>query len=379
MRGVVAAPEPIAAQVGADVLRAGGNAADAGVAVALALAVTYPSAGNLGGGGFWMWRGRDRKRVALDYRETAPGRAGEDFYATGKSEPRRSSTEGWSACGTPGTPAGLWHAHRRFGSGRLSWSRLIDPARALASDGFEVSPCLHDSLALAKERLRRCSVASGIYLPAGEVPSVGARWKQPDLAATLARFRDRGIAEFRDGETVRRIAEAVRGGGGVLDARDFAEYRVRERRPIETHYRGFRWLTMPPPSSGGIALCAILAQIEPMGLGRFAHADPQRLHLLAEAMRRAFADRAEYGSDPDHVRVPVRELTSFSRAAAWRAGIDPGRATPSKRLRPELPVPRESPETTHFTIVDSEGNVVSNTYTLNGAYGAAVVAPGTGV
>ncbi len=380
--GVVASPEPLAAEVGATILRAGGNAADAAVAIGLALAVTLPAAGNLGGGGFWVWRGRDGKRGVLDYRETAPRRATAGMYVGHDGKVRsddRGPVTGWLACGTPGTSAGLELAWRRFGSGKLRWSDLVEPAIRLADGGFVVSERLHGSLTSAAPRLNLFPSSKAIFLENNTGRRPGSVLVQKDLAATLKRLATGGSAEFYRGETARRIASAVRAGGGLLDEADLAAYRVRERRPLEVAYRGHRMILMPPPSSGGIAIATILQILESQKIHRLEHDNPLRAHLLVEAMRRAFADRAEWLGDPDFVNVDVRRLMSRDRALAWGRTISREQATPSADLGPGRPGVPESLETTHFTVVDQEGNTVSNTYTLNGNYGSAVVADGTGI
>ena len=378
----VASPEPLAADVGIRILRAGGNAADAAVAMGLALAATLPAAGNLGGGGFWMWRGRDGRTGVVDYRETAPRRATAGMYVGPDGKVRTDSTgpvTGWLASGVPGTPAGLEVAWRRFGSGRLRWADLVEPAVSLCADGFQVSDRLHASLAASANRLRQFESSRAIYLESDNARPVGSVLRQPDLAATLRRLRDGGARSFYTGETAALIEKAVRAGGGILDRSDLASYRVRERQALTTRYRGNLLHFMPPPSSGGIAIAAMLAMLERWEVHRFDPADPARAHRLVEAMRRAFADRSEWLGDPDFVRVNARELASSRRADHWVRSFQPRRASRSLDLAPGKPLVPESPETTHFTVVDRDGNAVSNTYTLNGNYGSAAVADGTGV
>jgi len=380
--GVVASPEPLAAEVGVCMLRAGGNAADAGVAVALALAVTLPSAGNLGGGGFWMWRGRDGRASVVDYRETAPRRATRTMYLDIDRRVRtddQGPVTGWMACAVPGTPAGLERAWKRFGSGRIRWRDLVAPALQLARDGFLVTETLGRSLALSSDHLSRFPSSRAVFLRDGAALRPGETLIQTDLAWTLGRLAEYGARDFYAGQIARRLSNAVAAGGGLVDATDLAQYRVRDRSPLPFEYRGNRLFLMPPPSSGGIAITMALRLWDRWGGYRLHQDDPARAHCLVEAMRRAFADRAHWLGDPDFVRVPVGRLTATDRAARWAKSFERGRATPSTTLAPGAPAAPESPDTTHFTIVDGEGNCVSNTYTLNGNYGSAVVADGTGV
>lgn len=371
MRAMVASAEPLASQVGVDVMRRGGNAVDAAVAVGFALAVTYPQAGNLGGGGFLLWRRKDGQTAAVDYREMAPAAAFRDVYA-GKTD-EGGPTVGWRASGTPGTVAGLALAHKKYGSGRLSFAELIEPARALAADGFAAPASLSSSLASYTALLSRYDASKAVFVGVRE----GQKFRQPELAETLARIQKNGPREFYEGETARRIAAAMRPHGWINE-RDLRGYEVKERGVVTGRYRGHGIVSMPPPSSGGAVLIEILNILEGFELGKLGWESPLRWHLLIEAMKRAFADRAEFFGDPDFVRVPVAKLTDPAYAARWRASIDLHHATPSSAIRAGQ-ASNEPLHTTHFSILDSDGNAVSNTYTLNGPYGSGVTIPGTGI
>lgn len=368
---MVASAERLASQVGLDVLKRGGNAVDAAVAVGFALAVTYPQAGNLGGGGFLMWRAKDGKTAAVDYRELAPSAAFREVYL-GKDD-EGGSAVGWRASGTPGTVAGLAHALQHFGSGRFSWSELIEPARQLAAAGFSAPASLTRSLAAYTRLLSRYEASKAIFVGVTE----GQTFAQPELAATLARIQKDGPSEFYRGETARKIAAAMRSHGWITE-RDLATYQVKERTPVTGSYRGQGIVSMPPPSSGGAVLIEILNLLEGFELGRLEWESPLRWHLLVEAMKRAFADRAEFFGDPDFVTVPVAKLTDPAYATRWRETINLRKATPSSAIRAGQPTV-EPLHTTHFSILDSTGNAVSNTYTLNGPYGSGVTIPGTGI
>jgi gamma-glutamyltranspeptidase/glutathione hydrolase len=381
---MVATAEPLATRAGLDVLREGGNAVDAAVAVAFALAVTFPNAGNLGGGGFMLVRRRGGAAVAVDYRETAPAAAGRDVYLDATGNPKTgegSSLAGYRASGVPGTVAGMHHALTRYGSGRVSWARAIEPARRLAADGFAVPANLVSSINAKREWLSRYPESKRVYLAGGAGLRAGQRWRQPELAETLGRLQKRGPQDFYAGETARRIADDMRRNGGLITAADLKGYRVKERTPLTGAYRGHKVVTMPPPSSGGVALLQMLGMLEAFDLRALGAESPERYHLLIEAMRRAFADRAEYLGDPDFVSVPVAQLLDPVYVARRRDTISREKASTSDSVRAgDLgQVADGSWETTHFTVVDGAGNAVSNTYTLNGSYGSAVTIAGTGV
>ncbi|HEX8175121.1 MAG TPA: gamma-glutamyltransferase [Pyrinomonadaceae bacterium] len=380
--GMVASTSGIASRIGADVLKRGGNAVDAAIAVAFALAVVYPAAGNLGGGGFMMIRLKDGRATAIDYREMAPKRATRNVYLDERGELIKgegSSTLGYRAAGVPGTVRGMELALKKYGSGRMSWAELLAPARRLAATGFPVSFNLARSLRDTSETLGKYEDSRRIFLNQGRLYKEGDTIRQPELAATLARVALRGPNEFYEGETARLIVEDMKRHNGLMTMEDLRGYVAKEREPVRGSYRGFEIISMPPPSSGGVILLEMLNILEGFDLKNTGWGSGQHTHLLAETMRRAFADRAEYMGDPDFVRVPVQGLLDKEYAARLRSTIDLKRASASSEVRAGRPTGYESSETTHFTVVDREGNAVSNTYTLNDSFGAKVTARGTGV
>lgn len=380
--GMVASTSVIASQAGVDVLRRGGNAVDAAIAVAFALAVTYPAAGNLGGGGFMMIRLKDGRTTAIDYREMAPAAAHRNVYvdATGKLiEGEGSSTLGYRASGVPGTVAGMELALKKYGSGKFSWRQLVEPARRLAAEGFPMPYSLARSLRNNGERLGVYPETKKVYLNGGKFWNEGEVWRQPELAATFARLQRFGPREFYEGRTARLIAEDMRRHSGLITLDDMKNYVAKEREPIRSTYRGHEVISMPPPSSGGAVLIEMLNILEGFDLKELGPSSSERYHLLTEAMRRAFADRAEFMGDADFVNVPVAGLIDKKYAEKRRASINMARASTSKEIRAGEPAGAEPTETTHFTVVDAEGNCVSNTYTLNDSYGSKVVIRGTGI
>jgi gamma-glutamyltranspeptidase/glutathione hydrolase len=380
--GMVASTSGIASRIGADVLRRGGNAVDAAVAVAFALAVVYPQAGNLGGGGFMMIRLRDGRTTAIDYREMAPSRATRNVYLDEKGELIKgegSSLLGYRAAGVPGTVRGLELALKKYGSGKISWAQLIEPARRLAANGFPVSFNFARSLRESSDTLGRYDESRRIFLNDGEFFKEGDTLRQPELAATLLRLKLRGPREFYEGETARLIVEDMKRNNGLMTMEDLRGYMAKERQPLRGSYRGFEVIAMPPPSSGGVILLEMLNILEDYDVKSMDWASSHTTHVLIETMRRAFADRAEYLGDTDFVCVPVQGLIDKAYAKRIRDTIDPNRATPSVEVRAGQPAGYESSETTHFTVVDREGNAVANTYTLNESYGSKVTAKGTGV
>lgn len=375
---IVASTSEIASRIGADVMKRGGNAVDAAVAVALALAVTWPSAGNLGGGGFMLLRKADGSVEAIDYRERAPLAASRDMYldAEGKVIPK-ASLEGHRAVGVPGTVAGLALAHKRHG--KLPWAQLVEPARKLAAEGFPINFHLARSLRSQTtiDRMARFPESRRIFQRDGRFYEMGDSLVQPELAATLARIKT-NPRDFYEGETARMLVAEMKAGGGILTAQDLKTYEPTIRTPLSTTYRGAQIITTPPPSSGGIALVEMLNMLEGYDLAAMKWGSAQYLHTLAEVMRRAFADRATFLGDTDFAKVPVAALADPKYAAERRSTIDPNHASTSRDTGAGNPAPYESPETTHFTIVDADGNVVSNTYTLNDSYGSGVTAKGAG-
>ena len=378
---MVASTKQIASAVGVDIMKRGGNAIDAAIAAAFALAVTHPVAGNLGGGGFMLIRLKDGRMTAIDYRETAPRRATRDMYldsSGGLIKGEGSSTVGYRSVGVPGTVAGMALALRLYGSGRLSWAQLIEPARKLAFEGFTVSTALAFSLRNS-DKLGLYPESRRIFLNDGKFFNEGDLLRQPELAKTLARLQRRGPSEFYVGQTARLIASDMKRHNGLIGLRDLQNFRTKQRAPLRGTYRGFPIISMPPPSSGGAAVIEMLNILEAYDLRAMGFDSPNFKHVLAEAMRRAFADRAEYMGDMDFVRVPLAGLIDKGYAARLRSTIDMERASKSSDVRAGLPPGVEPSETTHFTVVDKEGNAVANTYTLNGDYGSGATVPGTGI
>jgi len=380
--GMVSSVSEIASRVGVDVLKRGGNAVDAAVAVGLALAVVWPSAGNLGGGGFMVIRLADGRATAIDYREMAPAAAHRNVYLDANGEYiKESSQYGHRAAGVPGTVAGLALALRKYG--RLDWATVVEPARRLAADGFPVWYQLERSLKGSSQQLSRYPETKRIFLRNGRHYETGEIFRQPELAQVLLRLKRSGPRDFYSGRTARLIEAAMKRAAGEgpawMTVADLRNYRAVERTPLRGTYRGHEIITMPPPSSGGIAMLEMLNILERYDLRSMGAGSAATIHLEVEAMRRAFADRAEFLGDPDFVKVPVAGLTSRAYADTLAATIDLQRATPSTAIGHGQPAPYESPETTHFTVVDREGNVVSNTYTLNDSYGNKITVEGTGI
>ncbi len=376
--GMVVSQEALASAVGARILERGGNAVDAAVAVGFALAVTLPQAGNLGGGGFMLVHLAEGDRtVAIDYREVAPRAAHRDLFVGDDGEvDTQLARFSHRAAGVPGTVAGLTHALEHYGS--LPLAEVLAPAIALAEEGIEVTRPLAFSLAHARPRLRRSAAAAGYYLrPDGSAPQEGDLLRQSDLARTLGRIAADGRAAFYEGGIAELIVTEMAAHDGLITAADLADYRVVEREPVWGSYRGYRVAAMPPPSSGGVHLVQMLNILEGWELAELGHNSAAYLHRLIEVMRRAYADRSRYLGDPDFVAVPA-ELTAKAYAARLRKTIDLRRATPSSAVAPGLEIPEESPQTTHFSVWDRQGNVVSNTYTLNFSYGSGIAVAGAG-
>jgi gamma-glutamyltranspeptidase/glutathione hydrolase len=380
--GMVASTERIASQIGVDVMKRGGNAVDASVAVAFALAVVYPSAGNLGGGGFMMIRRSDGTATAIDYREIAAAAATRDMYVGPDGELIKgegSSTLGYRASGVPGTVAGMAFALKKYGSGKLTWSELIEPARRLAIDGFVVTHRTEKRLEDRQAILSPFADSRRVFLREGKLYREGEILRQPELAATLARLQKRGPREFYEGKTARLIAEDMQHNGGLITRQDLRDYTPRERVPLHGSYRGYGIISMSPPSSGGPVLIEMLNILEGFDLQKLHPFSSEYYHLLVEAMRRAYADRAEYMGDTDFGSVPINGLIEKAYAERQRSTINLERASSSSEIGAGKPTGYESTQTTHFTIVDAAGNAVSNTYTLNRWFGSGVVAKGTGV
>jgi gamma-glutamyltranspeptidase/glutathione hydrolase len=378
--GAVASAEANASRVGIEVLRKGGNAVDAAVAIAFALGVTHPSAGNIGGGGFLLLRLADGRTRALDYRERAPGAASRDMYLGPDGKPDARSRVGALAAGIPGDVAGLAWAHAEHGT--RPWAELIEPAIELAEDGWELDPFHAADLAGAAAAMRAAGFKESAALferPDGTPIAPGERWRQPELARTLQEIARGGPDAFYRGPLAQRMVREVQALGGIWTLEDLASYRALERTPISFEYRGYEIHSMPPPSAGGLVLRQILAGAEALELERLPWSSPLRAHLYVETLRRAYLDRNHRIGDPDFVRVPLAELLDPAYGAARVRDIDPDHATPSSALDPGPPGLSESRETTHFSVVDARGMAVANTFTLNGGFGAKRVIPGTGV
>lgn len=382
LHAMVASTSRVASQIGADVMKRGGNAVDAAVAVAFALAVVYPEAGNLGGGGFMLIRFHGGKTIAIDYREVAPLAATREMYVDARGELIKgegSSTVGYRAPGVPGTVAGLEMALKKYGSGRLTWAQLIEPARRLAAQGFKLSYRVIGSLKDHERKLSQYEDSRKIFLNNGNSYGEGDVLRQPELAATLKRLQRNGAREFYRGQTARLIAEEMKRHNGLITLKDLQSYRPKERTPLRSTYRGHEIISMPPPSSGGAVLMEMLNILEGYDLGTMNPLSAEKYHLMIEAMRRAYADRAEYMGDPDFASVPVAGIISKSYAARQRSTIKPDRASTSAEIRGGQPEENKTGETTHFSVIDPQGNVVANTYTLNDLYGSGVTVKGTGV
>jgi gamma-glutamyltranspeptidase/glutathione hydrolase len=379
--GMVVAQEKIAARVGADVLKRGGNAVDAAVATGFAMAVTYPRAGNIGGGGFMIIHSAERHEdIAIDYRETAPAATTRDVFLGADGKPDiAKSRDSALGIGVPGTVAGLTLALEKYGSGKFTLAELLGPAIDLARDGFVIADDLADTQASARRRMARWPSATRIFSGADGKPlRDGDTLVQSDLAATLSAISAQGPRGFYEGPVAEKLARAVVDAGGIMTSDDLKSYRAVIRTPVRGSYRGYDIVSMPPPSSGGVVLLETLNILEGFPMGEMKQGSAPSLHLMIEAMKRGYADRARYLGDPDFVSAPVATLMSKSYAAKQRAGIDPERATPWTDALSATP-PREGSNTTHYSIVDSAGNAVSNTYTLNFPYGVGLVAEGTGV
>lgn len=373
---MVVSAERHATKIGVDVLRSGGNAVDAAVAVGLALAVTEPNAGNLGGGGFMLLRLADGRSKFIDFRERAPSSASRDMYLDQAGNPTEESLVGYRAAGVPGTVRGLALALNKYGT--KTWASMVAPAQRLATDGFAVTWDLAESLK-SSSRLKRFSESRRIFLNGGSPFKLGDTLRQPDLAATLGRLARLGPDEFYEGETASMIAADMSANGGTISAADLASYAPVEREPLAGTYRGYRILSAPPPSSGGAGVIQILNILEEFDLAATGAGSAATIHLVSEAMRRFFADRARFFGDTDYVTIPLQGMLSKTYAAERRRSIRRDKASPSAAVGQSRPSAFESDETTHYAVVDASGNAVAVTYTLNGGYGSGVTAKGTGV
>jgi len=379
---MVASQHELASKIGVEVMKKGGNAVDAAVAVALALAVVYPEAGNLGGGGFMLIRFKDGRTTAINYREMAPGAATRDVFVDKNGELIKgegSSTVGYRAAGVPGTPAGLDLALKKYGSKKFTWAQLVEPARKLAQDGYVLSFRLASLFKTHRKNLEKYEDSNKIFLNNGKFYEEGNVLKQPELAQTLTRMQRQGAKEFYEGQTARLIAADMKRHNGLMTLEDLKNYKAQELAPVRGTYRGFEIISMPPPSSGGIVLLQTLNMLEKYDLRRMGWASSEKYHVLTEAMRRSFADRSEWLGDPTFTNVPTVGLIDKNYALQRGKNIDLKKASKSSDIKAGKINGKELSETTHFTVVDREGNVVANTYTINDLYGSAVTAKGTGV
>jgi gamma-glutamyltranspeptidase/glutathione hydrolase len=378
--GMVASQEALATQIGVDVLKQGGNAVDAAVAVGFALAVTLPQAGNLGGGGFMIVHdAKSGETVAIDYREKAPGQASRDMFldAAGNADSKLSQYSGL-AIGVPGTAAGLALALERYGT--MTLQQVMAPAIRLAEQGVVVTPDLSDSLKASADEIKAWPSSTRIFFKEGGAPyEPGDVLRQADLAKSLRQIAEGGPDAFYKGEIARLVVAQMQADGGLITMEDLAAYQAQVREPVRGTYRGYEVVSMPPPSSGGVHIVQILNILEGIPIGYLGHNSAETIHLMAEAMKLAYADRSEYLGDSDFVDVPVQGLTSKAYADELRGKINAHRATSSATIKPNNPIPYESDQTTHFSVVDKDGNAVANTYTINFSYGTGLVAEGTGI
>jgi gamma-glutamyltranspeptidase/glutathione hydrolase len=372
---MVVAMESTAVDVGVSVLQKGGNAIDAAVAVGFTMAVTHPFAGNLGGGGYMLIRLADGRTTFIDFRERAPEKASRNMYLDTQGNLTRDSIEGWRSSGVPGTVRGFEIAVNKYG--KRTWAENLAPAIDLASKGFPLSYALAEGLKSSRS-LEKDPESKRIFQKNGAFYDVGETLAQPELARTLERISKNGPSEFYEGETAKRFAEEMAKHGGIISLADLKSYKAMERAPLQGKYRNYTVVTAPPSSSGGIALLEMLGILEGSGYEKGGPGSASAIHYAAEAMRRAYADRNEYVGDPDFVKVPIAGLLDPGYLAKLRATIDPERATPSDVVHPGRPSGTEHMETTHYSVVDAEGNAVAVTYTLNGGYGNGITVPGLG-
>lgn len=372
---MVVAGDDFAVDAGVKILENGGNAVDAAVAIGFALAVAYPYAGNLGGGGFMLVRLADGHSTFIDFRERAPGGASRDMYLDARGNPTRESLEGWRSSGVPGTVRGFELAQKKYG--RAKWDALLAPAIDLAANGlpvsYEFAELLKGSPNLAQDPESR-----RIFLKGGGHYAVGDTFMQPDLARTLQRIAQLGARDFYAGDTARMLADAMAKNGGLITLDDLKNYAAVERAPLTGKYRNYAVITAPPPSSGGIGILQMLGMLEGSGYQQTGAGSAATIHYMAEVMRRFYADRSQYLGDPDFFKVPVAGLLDPAYIRKRRASIDPQQATPSVQVLPGHPAGSESSETTHYNVVDAEGNAVAVTYTLNGGFGNGITVPGAG-
>lgn len=377
--GMVASEQGLATQVGLDILKQGGNAIDAAVAVGFALAVVLPNAGNIGGGGFMVLHDdKTGKDVAIDFREIAPAKASRDMYLDNQGNViDGKSLFTHDASGVPGTVAGMEYALKKWGT--MPLSKVLEPAIKLADKGFIVSDVLAQTLKEEKSTLGKWSASKAIFFKNGEPLKSGDLLVQKDLAKSLRLIAKQGAKAFYQGEIATKIAKEMQSQGGTMTLEDLKAYKVVERQPIIGDYRGYKVVTMPPPSSGGVHLIEILNMLEHYPIKEDGVNSAKNIHHMAESMKLAYADRSEYLGDPDFVKIPVTGLTSKAYANERVKTIDDNKARPSSNIKPGKPQPYESDQTTHFSVMDKAGNAVAVTYTLNLNFGSGIVVEGTGI
>ena len=379
---MVAAQHELASKIGVDVMKKGGNAVDAAIAVGLALAVVYPEAGNIGGGGFMLIRNAKGETHAIDYREMAPKAANRDIFVDKDGNLIRGeggSTIGYRASGVPGTLAGFDLAFKKYGSGKVKWADLVRPARLLAENGYVLSFRLAELFKSYKENLAKYEDSNRIFLNGGKFYEEGDLFRQPDLAQTLTRIERLGATEFYTGLTAKMIADDMKAHNGLITQEDLKNYVAKERTALRGSYRGHEIISMPPPSSGGVVMLQVLNMLEAYDIRKMQSNSSAKYHVLAESMRRAFADRAEFMGDPDFSTLPVATLIDKKYAETRRLSINLTQASSSKDIGKGSIPGSEPMDTTHYTVVDPAGMVVANTYTINDLYGSRVTAKGTGV
>jgi gamma-glutamyltranspeptidase/glutathione hydrolase len=374
-KAMVVTQEKHATDAGVQVLRSGGNAVDAAVAIGFALAVTHPYAGNIGGGGFMLIRMADGRTSFIDFRETAPAGASRDMYLDSSGQPTNASVVGWRSVGVPGTVHGLELANKKYGS--KPWAQLLAPAINLATAGIPVSHWQMESWDRSSSLLSQFPESKRIFLKNGKLYGWHENFRQPELARTLRRIARLGANDFYEGETAHLLAAAMKQNGGLISLNDLRNYKVVERVPLEGDYKGYHIITSPPPSSGGIGILQMLGMLDTTGYEKTGAGSADVYHYLAEAMRRFYADRNHLG-DPAFVKNPLSALLAPTYISARRATINPEHATPANEISPGLNGQNEGMNTTHYNVVDQQGNVVAVTYTLNAAYGSGVTVPDAG-
>ncbi|MEX9973584.1 gamma-glutamyltransferase [Providencia rettgeri] len=376
-KGMVVSSQHLASQIGADILKSGGNAIDAAVAVGYAQAVVNPCCGNIGGGGFMTIHLADGKDLFINFRETAPGAASADMYLDKDGKLiKDASLYGYLASGVPGTVKGLDYALEKYGT--MSRQQVMAPAIKLAREGFTLTRADTDVLDTTTERFKQDPEVARIFLkPDGSAFQPGDLLVQTDLANTLEKIAKNGPSAFYEGEIPKIVEEASKKNGGILTAKDFADFTITDTAPVSCTYRGYQFISAPPPSSGGVTICQTLNILEGYDLKEMGFNSADYIHTLTEAMRHAYMDRNTFLGDPEFVDNPTEKLLSKAYAEELRKEIKPNQATPSTQVQPGIG-PHEKPETTHYSVVDEKGNAVSTTYTINGRFGSVVIPPGTG-